>query len=62
MKESKGNAPGKSYRNGISLIDLFKKFPDDKAAENWFISNRWKDGEVICPHCHSGNVLVGAKH
>lgn len=35
------NAPGKHFREGISLIDLFKMFPDDKTAEQWFIKTRW---------------------
>ena len=26
-------APGKSHREGISLIQLFKMFPDEQAAE-----------------------------
>ena len=25
--------PGKHYRDGITLIDLFKMFPDDETAE-----------------------------
>ena len=27
------NAPGKAFRKGISLIDLFEMFPDDTTAE-----------------------------
>ena len=42
------NAPGKHFREGISLIDLFKKFPDDETAEQWFIQTRWPDG-IACP-------------
>ena len=26
-------APGKSYRKGITLADIFKMFPDDTTAE-----------------------------
>ena len=54
-------APGKSYRKGITLMDVFKMFPDDAAAENWFISIRWPDG-VECPSCGSKNVQTGTKH
>ena len=54
-------APGKSYREGISLVELFKLFPNDEAAENWFVGKRWPDGPV-CPHCGSTNVQSGAKH
>ena len=52
---------GKSYREGISLVELFRRFPDDATAEAWFVSQRWADG-VTCPHCGSLNVQSGAKH
>ena len=55
------NAPGKHFREGISLIQLFKMFPDDAAAERWFVSVRWAAGPV-CPHCGSLNVQCGIKH
>ncbi len=54
-------APGKHYRKGISLIEIFRMFPDDATAEKWFTDVRWPDG-VHCPHCGSGNVQTGAKH
>ena len=55
-------APGQAQREGISLPDLFKLFPDDATAERWFAENRWPDGEAACPRCGSLNVLSGAKH
>ncbi len=48
-------APGKHYRKGISLIELTRMFPNDDAAEQWFIKTRWPDG-VCCPKCRSLNV------
>ena len=48
------NALGKHFREGISLIDLFKMFPDDKTAEQWSIKTRWPDG-IACPRCGSVN-------
>ena len=54
-------APGKSHRTGISMVELFRRFPDDAAAEAWLIKQRWPDG-VVCPHCGSPNVQTGAKH
>ena len=54
-------APGKSHREGISLIEIMRKFPDDATAEAWFVERRWPDG-VHCPHCGSTNVQSGAKH
>ena len=55
------HAPGKSYRTGISLIELFQMFPDDATAEAFFVDERWPDGPE-CPYCESCNVQGGAKH
>ena len=57
----KQSAPGKHYRKGLALSELFQMFPDDDAAEAWFIERRWPDGPR-CPHCDCGNVQDGAKH
>ena len=54
-------APGKSFRKGITLVDLFRKFPDDAAAERWFAETRW-GGEPACPRCGSVNVQTGTTH
>ena len=51
----KNGGPGRSNRKGISLIDLFEMFPDDKTAEEWFIKSRWPDG-VRCAHCGSEDI------
>ena len=48
-------APGKHYRKGLTLIKLTHMFPDDAAAERWFVKTRWPDG-VNCPCCGSLNV------
>ena len=47
--------PGKSYRKGMTLIDLFEMFPDDETAEKWFEESRWPEG-VRCAHCEGENV------
>ena len=49
------NVPGQHYRVGISLIELFERFPDDRAAEEWFVESRWPAG-VQCPACQSDNI------
>ncbi|MDE2747935.1 MAG: IS1595 family transposase [Chloroflexota bacterium] len=49
------NAPGKHFRKGITLMQLFQQFPDDKTAEAWFIENRWGDN-IRCAHCEGDNV------
>ena len=55
------NAPGKHYRQGISLIGLTRMFPDNDKAREWFESKRWKDG-AYCPQCGSFNVQCNVKH
>lgn len=57
MKNNKGKAPGKSYREGISLLELFAMFPDNETAEKWFEKWRWGD-EPTCPRCHSDQVSI----
>jgi len=48
-------APGKHYRKGISLPQLFRMFPDDETVQEWLEKQRWGD-EPWCPHCGSFNV------
>ena len=55
------NAPGKHHREGLSLVDVTRMFPDNDTAEAWIASIRWPDGPR-CPHCDSDNVLTGAAH
>ena len=54
-------APGKHFRQGMTLIEAMRMFPDDAAAEAWFVKVRWPTGPA-CPYCGSVNVLGGAKH
>ena len=53
--------PGKAHRKGVTLLDVARMFPDDKAAEKWFAETRWPDNPA-CPYCESLSVLSGAKH
>ena len=48
-------APGKHYRKGITLFEAAKRFSDEAAVEQEFISARWPTG-VECPACDSCNV------
>lgn len=59
MKRHK--APGKHFRQGLSVSQFFAKFPNDKAAEAWVAKKRWPD-EVCCPRCGSVNVQIQTKH
>ena len=54
-------APGKNYRDGITLLEVMRMFPNDQAAEAWFIEQRWPEG-LCCPRCGSTNVQEQAKH
>ena len=55
------SGPGKSSREGMTLIQIMDEFPTDEAAQKWFEALRWKDGPH-CPHCGSPNVQANIKH
>ena len=44
--------PGKSHREGLTLVQLMDMFPTEKAATEWFESVVWDDGRH-CPKCGS---------
>ena len=50
--------PGRAYRKGLTVMELFDLFPDDAAAEAWFEAQRWPDGERFCPDCGSTNYRI----
>lgn len=50
-------APGKSHREGMTVKELFRMFPNDMAAERWFEQQRWPDGRV-CSDCGFSNTSV----
>ena len=56
---AKKNGPGKSYRKGMTLMDVMKQFDTEEKAEEWFIAQRWPDG-VTCPFCKSQEVSARA--
>lgn len=49
------NSPGKSFREGISLIDLMELFPTEEAATEWFEAQVWPKGRC-CGHCGATNT------
>ncbi len=53
-------APGKSHREGMSLIELMDMFPTEEAATKWFEETIWGD-ERHCPKC-GGFKTSHAKH
>lgn len=54
-------APGKHFRKGLSILQVTRMFPDDKAAMKWFREVRWPNG-ITCPHCDSDNVQEKTTH
>lgn len=46
-------APGRSEREGLSVMQLFQMFPDEAASRKWLEDIRWPGGERHCPHCGS---------
>lgn len=43
-------APGKAFREGVSLIELMDLFPDEEAATKWFEQVVWGE-DRHCPRC-----------
>ena len=48
--------PGRSHREGLTVVQLLQMFSDDAAAERWFEDQRWPDGR-FCPDCGSVNTV-----
>ena len=57
MATTKG--PGKSYRKGMTLLEVTERFNTVEKGEQWFIEQRWPNG-VACPHCGGLNVATVA--
>ena len=56
-----GNAPGRSTRNGLTLMEVSSLFSTDEAARAWITAQRWPMG-AVCPFCGTSNVQCGIKH
>ena len=48
-------APGRHWRQGITLIELAEMFPTEEVAVQWFESTVWPDGRK-CGHCGSDDT------
>ena len=55
------SAPGKHFREGVSLVQAMKMFSTDEKAEQWFIDIRWPEG-IICPYCAGTYISPRLKH
>ena len=52
MAKRTHKAPGKAYREGITLLELGELFPDEEAARKWFEAQVWPR-ERCCTRCGS---------
>ena len=52
--------PGRGDRRGMTMRELFERFPDDAAARQWFEERRWR-GKPHCSHCGSERIAASAK-
>ena len=57
-KRQQHQAPGRADREGLSTIELFDMFPDEKSARDWFEHIRWPDGNRPCPRCNHPETQV----
>ncbi len=55
------SGPGKSYRKGLSLLEIADMFRDNDEARQWIESVRWPQGP-FCPKCGSFNVQSNIRH
>lgn len=46
-------APGKSHRQGISMMQVAEMFATEEDAVDWFESWTWPTGEMACMRCGS---------
>ncbi len=51
------SGPGKSHREGLSLVQFMDLFPDEAAAREWFEAARWGD-QRVCPRCGSAKTAA----
>ena len=61
MCKQKHQGPGRADREGLSVIELFKMFPDNASARKWMEDLRWANGERHCPVCGSLNTKTVPK-
>lgn len=54
-RSSTGKGPGRYWRQKLSYIEFFDRFPDEQAAEEFVSSVLWPDGPR-CPRCNGDNV------
>ncbi len=58
MGQQTGTAPGRSHREGTSLLELASIFPEQSVARRWFEAMVWPHGRE-CPRCGSDDTYEG---
>ena len=56
MIDERRKAPGKHYRDGVTMPQLAVMFATEEKAVEWFEGWMWPDGEVACMRCGSLNA------
>ncbi len=51
-------APGRSHREGMTLVEMMDMFPTDEAATRWFEGRIWPEGKRTCGKCGSDRTSV----
>ncbi len=55
MVSTTKSGPGKSFREGITLMGAAELFGDPETANAWFVQRRWPDG-IRCPYCEADTI------
>ena len=55
-KRASYKAPGKAYREGISVMQMAEMFATEEHAVEWFETLHWPDGQVVCLRCGSDDA------
>ncbi len=51
-----GQAPGRSHREGVSVIEMARMFDTEEKAIDWFEQWLWPDRQPVCLKCGSVNA------
>ena len=54
-------APGRSDREGVSVMELTEMFPTEEAARKWFEAKMWPNGRH-CPRCGNTETIECSGH
>ena len=54
-------APGKNERTGLTVKELFDRFPNEDAAREWIEAQIWPNGRH-CPRCGNGETHKTPAH